>query len=414
MTNTPSPTRSSPVLGRRQVLAASGAAAATLGGIRRARAADPVRIGVINDMTGPYAAISGPGAVIGARMAVADFGGSVLGRPVELLSADHQNKADIGLAIIREWFGPGKVGMVADFSNTSVALGTQPMLAQFDKIAMYTGVGSSILTGEACSARSVHWAHDSYAATRPMIAAMIAQGLDSFYFLVADYTFGDVVANDCSKAIEAGGGKLLGTSRHPLNNSDFAANLLSAKSSGAKVVVLCNAGTDATNAYKQAVEFGIAPALPFLSPIMFMSDIHALGLPAAQGVQFTTSWYWDQNDETRAFAKRFFEQAKYMPNDTHAAIYSAITAYLKAMAAAGTEDATAVMKAIHAMPVNDVFAKNGQVRPDGKMVFDRYLVRAKKPAQSRGGWDELEIVRTIPAAQGFRPLSDHACPLLKA
>jgi branched-chain amino acid transport system substrate-binding protein len=401
-------------IGRRGILAGAAALAAATGLPRRARAADPVRIGVINDMSGPYAGVSGPGAVVGARMAIADYGGSVLGRPVELLSADHQNKADIGLAIIREWFGPGKVGMVADFANTSVALGTQPLLTQFNKIAMYTGVGTSILTGEACSPLSVHWAHDSYAATRPMIAAMVAQGLDSFYFLVADYTFGDVLANDCTKAIAASGGKLLGTSRHPLGTSDFASFLLSARTSGAKVIVLCNAGTDSTNSYKQAVEFGIAPAQTFITPLMFMSDVHALGLPAAQGLQFTTSWYWDQTDETRAFAKRFYDQTKYMPNDTHAAIYSAIGAYLKAIALAGTDEAQAVMKAIHATPVNDVFARNGEVRADGKMVFDRYLVRAKAPAESRGGWDELAVVRTIPAAQGFRPLSDNACPFLKS
>lgn len=398
---------------RRRLLAA-GAALAASPIFRPARAADPLRIGVINDQTGPYAAASGPGSVAAARMAVADFGGQVLGRPVELVSADHQNKPDVGLAILREWFGPGKVRMVADFGNTSVALGVQPLLTEFDRIAMFTSVASSVLTGKACSPLSVQWAHDTYATTAPLINAMLKRGHDTFYFLVADYTFGDVLAGDAINAVKIGGGRLLGTSRHPLATSDFASYLVAAQASGAKVIVLCNGGTDTTNAYKQAVEFGLEKEHIFVTPIMFLSDVHSLGVSTAHDLLFTTSWYWDQNDRTRAWSKRFQSAAGTIPNDTHAATYSAVLSYLRAVAQAGTDDSQPVMKAIRGMTVSDAFAQGGKVRTDGKMIFDRYLARVKQPAESKDEWDLLDILRTIPGNEGFRPLSQSECPMVKA
>jgi branched-chain amino acid transport system substrate-binding protein len=400
--------------GRRALLGAAAGMLAAAVPAGRARAAGPLRIGIINDMNGPYAAVSGPGAVVAARMAVADFGSSVLNRPVEILSADHLNKADVGLATIKEWFGPENVSMVADFGNTSVALGAQPLLTQFDRIAIYTSVGTSILTGKACSPLSIHWAHDSYAMSRPLIRAMIDEGKTTFFFLIADYTFGDIVAADCQAAVTAGGGRLLGSVRHPLGTSDFASQLLAAQASGAQVVVLCNAGTDATNAYKQANEFGLPAKQDFVTPIIFLSDIQALGARMAQKLQFTTSWYWDQTDQTRAWAKRYRAAAGSIPNDTHAATYSAVLNYLRAVSQAGSDEAQTVMKVLHGMTIDDVFTKGGKVRPDGKMVFDRFLVRVKTPAESKGEWDLLTIRRTIPAATGFRPLAESDCPLVKA
>jgi branched-chain amino acid transport system substrate-binding protein len=400
-----------PIIGRRGALAAATGAAFVSA---RTRAAAPLRIGVTNDMSGPYAAASGRGAVIAARMAVSDFGGGVLNRPVEILSADHQNKPDTGLAIIREWFGPGNVSMVCDFGNTPIALGTQPMLTQFNKIAIYTSVASSVLTGKACSPLSAHWAHDTYSTTAPLMKAMLAQGKDTFFFLVADYTFGDILAGDAVNAVKAGGGKLLGTSRHPLATADFASYLLAAQTSGAKVIVLCNGGTDTTNAYKQAVEFGLERTQTFVTPIMFLSDVHSLGVQTAHGMQFTQSWYWDQTDATRAWSKRYQAEAGTMPNDTHAATYSAVLNYLRAVAQANTDEAHAVMKSLKSLTITDVFARDGHVREDGRMMFDRYLTRVKDPDQSKGEWDELEILRVIPAAEGFRPLTDSDCPFIKA
>jgi len=395
--------------GRRAALAGAASMA-----IVRARAAAPLRVGIINDMNGPYAAVSGPGAVVAAKMAAADFGGSVLNRPVEIVSADHLNKADAGLAIVREWFGPGNVSMVADFANTSVGLGVQPMLTQFNKIAIYTSVGSTIFTGKACSPLSIHWAHDTYSTTQPLMRAMMTQGKTSFFFLVADYTFGDILAGDCKAALDAGGGKLLGSIRHPLGTSDFASYLIAAQSSGAQVVVLCDAGTDLTNAYKQAIEFGLPQKQTFVTPIMFLSDVHALGATTGHGLQFTQSWYWDQTDATRAWAKRYQAEMRQMPNDVHAATYSAVLNYLRAIAQAGTDEAQTVMKALKSMTIDDVFTKGGHVRADGKMVFDRFLTKVKSPADSSGPWDLLSIERTIPAADGFRPLSESECPLVKS
>ncbi len=398
---------------RRQVLAGAAALATATALPRRARAANPLRIGVINDMNGPYSAVSGPGGVTAARMAIADAGGTVLNRPIELLSADHLNKADVGLAIVKEWFGPGNVAVAVDFANTSVALGVQPLLAPMNKIALYTSIGTSVLTGKACSPLSVHWAHDTYAATAPLIRAMLAQGKTSFFFMIADYTFGDILAGDALAAVKAGGGKIAGTVRHPLASSDFASYLVAAQASGAEVVVMCNAGTDATNAYKQAIEFGLPAKQIFVTPLMFLSDVHSLGPAVAGGLQFTNSWYWDQSDETRAWSKRFKDLAGTIPNDAHVATYSAVLHYLRAVGKAGSDESQTVMKAMHAAEVNDVFAKKGKIRVDGKMVFDRYLFRAKTPAESKGEWDLLEKVRVIPAEGGFRPLAESECGFVK-
>ena len=397
-------------ISRRQALAVTGATFVA----SRARAAAPVRIGVINDMSGPYADIGGRGSVVAAQMAAADFGGSVIGRPVEILGADHLNKPDVGLPLIREWFGPGGVGMVCDFGNTPVALGTQPMLTQFNKIAIYTSVVSAVLTGKACSPLSAHWAHDSYGTTVPLMRDMVAKGQDTFFFLVADYTFGDIMAADSTEAIKRAGGRLVGATRHPMASSDFASYLLAAQTSGAKVIVMCNGGTDTTNAYKQAVEFGLDKTQSFVAPLLFLSGVHSLGVQTAHGLQFTQSWYWDQTDETRAWSKRYKSVMGTMPNDTHAAMYSAVLNYLRAMAQAGTEEAHAVMASLKALKINDVFAKDGFVRKDGKMIFDRYLARVKKPEQSTGEWDTMEILGTIPAAEGFRPLSESECSFIKA
>jgi branched-chain amino acid transport system substrate-binding protein len=379
-----------------------------------AQPAAPVRIGVLGDFSGPYSGISGAGSVTAARLAIADFGGSVLGRPIEIVTGDHLNKPDLGLSIVREWFGPGNVSMITDVANTAIALGIQPLLTETHRIALYTTVGSSELIGKACSPLSVLWGQDTWANTVAPIRALLKQGKTSYFLIAADYAFGKVLENDATTAIQAGGGKVLGVARHPLHASDFSSLLLSAQSSGADVVMLLNGGGDFTNSFKQAVEFRLTQKQAVVGPIVFLSDIHSLGLETAKGLQFMQSWYWDQNDATRAWAKRYFAEQKTMPNDTHASGYSAVLQYLRAVQRAKTDDAEAVMAALRATTISDMFTPDGHIRTDGKMVFDRFLVKVKAPAESKGEWDCLGIASTVPAAEGFRPLSESECRLVRA
>lgn len=380
----------------------------------RAQAADPVRVGVLGDFSGPYSYITGEGCAVAARMAAADVGGTVLGRPIEIVTADHMNKADTGLAIVREWFGPGNVQMVTSVGNSAIAFGIQPMLTQMHRVALYTSVGNPDLIGKACSPNSALWALDNWAATVAPVRAQLKAGAKRFFFIAVDYAFGKTLEADATAAITAGGGTVVGTARHPLNNADFSSHLIAAKSSGAEVVMLLNGGTDFVNSYKQAIEFQLPPAQTVIAPIVYLGDIDGLGLEIAQGLQFSQSWYWDLNDTTRAWSARFGALRNRMPADTEAGTYSAVLQYLHAVAAAGTDAAEPVMEALRAMTVRDVFTSDGHLRADGRFQFDRYLVRAKSPSESKGRWDYLTVTGTVAAANGFKPLAETGCGYVKS
>ena len=399
---------------KRRTLLTGAAALALAPRVARAQASGPLRIGVLGDFSGPYAAISGDGSAAAARFAIADVGGKVLGRPVEVVTADHQNKADIGLGIVRQWFGPGNVSMVIDVANSAIALGMQPMLTEMHRIALYTAVGNSNLIGPACTPLSVLWALDNWSSTVVPIRALQKRGANTFFLIAADYAFGKSLETDATTAINAGGGKVLGSVRHPINSSDFSSYLLAAQASGADVVMLLNGGNDFVNSFKQAAEFRLTRNQTVVAPIVFLSDIHSLGLELAQGLQFASAWYWDQNDASRAWAKRYFAQRQSMPNDTHAAAYSAVLQYLHAVERAGTDQAEPVMAALRSVPVTDMFATDAHIRADGKMAFDRYLMRVKRPEESRAPWDYLAVASTVAAADAARPLSESACPLVHA
>ncbi|HYM02229.1 MAG TPA: ABC transporter substrate-binding protein, partial [Stellaceae bacterium] len=332
---------------------------------------DVVRIGVLNDQSGLYADLGGSGSVVAAQMAVEDFGGKVLGKPVEVVFADHQNKADIGASIAREWFDVGKVDMVIDFDNSSVALAVEQLAKERDRIAIATAVGTTDFTGKACSPTGISWTYDSYALTTSLARSVLAKGLDTWFFITVDYAFGHSLEADTTRAVLAGGGKVLGNVRHPLSTSDFSSYLLQAKASGAKVVALANGGGDMTTATKQANEFGLPHGgQTLVSLLVFITDVHSLGLQAAQGLTFVTAFYWDRDADSRAWSKRFFERHKAMPTMAQASVYSATVHYLRAIAAAGTDEARAVMAKMRDVPVNDFYAKNARIRADGRLVHD--------------------------------------------
>jgi len=404
----------------RSPLATAAAAAAVLAGLTApaAQAQDKisdgvVKIGLLNDMSGVYADIVGPGAVIAAKMAIADFGSKVLGKPIELIVADHQNKADVTAAKAREWFDTQKVDMLGDVAATAPALAALNVAKQKNKIALFPSAASSRLSNEDCSAVSVHWTYDTYALAAGTGRGVVKTGGDTWYFLTADYAFGTNLEKDTTEVIKAEGGKVLGAVRHPLNASDFSSFLLQAQSSKAKVVGLANAGGDMINSIKAANEFGITKNQKLAALLVFINDIHSIGLPVAQGMLLTEAFYWDMNEETRKWSRRFFEQHKKMPNMAQAGIYSGITHYLKAVQAAGTDETTAVMAKMKATPVNDFMTKNGKIREDGRLIRDMYVFEVKKPSESNYPWDYYKLKATIPAEQAFIPLSRSVCPLVK-
>ncbi|MGO8917954.1 MAG: ABC transporter substrate-binding protein [Stellaceae bacterium] len=375
---------------------------------------DVVRIGVLNDQSGLYADLAGPGSVIAARMAVEDAGGSVRGKPVEIVVADHQNKADVGAAIARQWFDVDKVDMVIDFDNSSVALAVEQIAKERNRVAIATAVGTTDFTGKACSPTAISWTYDSYALTTSLARALTQKGLDSWFFVTVDYAFGHSLEADTTRAVLAAGGRVLGSVRHPLNTADFSSYLLQAKASGAKVVALADGGGDMINATKQANEFGLPQGgQTLVSLLVFITDVHSLGLEAAQGLTFVTAFYWDRTPESRAWAKRFFERHKAMPTMAQASVYSAIRHYLRAIDAAGTDEAGRVMAKMRELPVNDFYATNGRIRLDGRLLHDMYLVRVKPPAASKMPWDYYEMLGTIPAEQAFQALDAGGCPLVK-
>jgi branched-chain amino acid transport system substrate-binding protein len=372
---------------------------------------DVVKIGILTDMSGVYAGVGGKGSVIAAEMAIADFGGKVAGKPIQVVSADHQNKADIGAGKAREWFDTQGVDMINDLLNSGVGIAVQKLGAEKKRITINNGAGSTALTGKECSPYGIHYAYDTYALAKGTATALMKQGMDSWYFLQADYAFGQALQGDAAKIVQALGGKVAGTVKHPLSSTDFSSYLLQAQSSGAKVVGLANAGGDFVNAVKQAKEFGLKQTIVGL--LVFDSDVKALGLNAAQGMKFTTAYSWELNPEMEAFGKKFFAKAGFMPTMDHAGVYSSTMHYLNAIKAAGTDDADAVMKKMRETPVNDFFAKKGVIREDGRFVHDMYLVEVLKPSESKGQWDQLKLVATIPGEQAFKPLSASECALVK-
>ena len=375
---------------------------------------DVVRIGVLNDQSNVYADLGGTGSVIAARMAIEDVRGKVLGKPIDLLVADHQSKADVGASIARQWFDADKVDLIIGFDNSSVALAVEQVAFQKNRIAIAGAIGTTAFTGKACTPNEAAWVYDAYALTNTLARSVVGRGQNTWFFITVDYSLGHSLEADATAAVVASGGKVLGSARHPLNTSDFSAYLLQAQASGAKVVALANAGGDMTNATKQANEFGLASnGQTVVSLLTFITDVNSVGLKAAQGLTFVTAFYWDRDDESRAWSKRFFELHKRMPTMAQAAIYSAIRHYLRAIEAAGTDEAKAVMAKMREIPVNDFYTKNGRVREDGRMVHDMYSVQVKTPEESTGPWDYYKILSTIPGDQAFRPLDEGGCPLVK-
>jgi branched-chain amino acid transport system substrate-binding protein len=376
--------------------------------------ADQVRIGVLTDMTAAFSDISGPGAIVAVQMAVEDFGGKVLGKPIAILSADHQNKPDIGSAIAREWFDRQGVVMVQDVMNSAVALAVMNLAVSADRVAIVNGASTSAITNDKCTPNSVHYTWDTYALAKSTGEAVVKRGGDSWFFLTVDFAYGHALAHDTGEFVKAAGGRVLGEVRHPLNAQDFSSYLVQAQSSGAKVIGLANGGADTINAVKTAGEFGITRSGRSLAALGYnLNDTAALGLQQAQGLLFTEAFYWDRTDETRAWSQRFFDRFGKMPTSTQAGDYSSTMHYLRAVEAAGTSEARAVMSKMRDLPINDFFAHDAHIRIDGRMVHDMYLAQVKSPAESKGPWDFYTILATIPGDEAFRPLAESACPLVK-
>lgn len=372
---------------------------------------DVVKIGILNDQSGLYADLAGAGSVQAARMAIEEFGGQVLGKKIELVWADHQNKADIGAGIARAWFDREGVDAIADFSNSSVGFAVQGLANERKKITL-VAAGSSDFTGKACSPFSTQWVYNSYSNGYGLARLLASRGMDSVYLLTVDYTFGHAFANDVRTAVTENGGKVLGEVRFPLNSFDLSSYLLQAQASKAKLIVTAAAGSDMTSTVKQANEFGITPGQALAAPAVFITDVNSMGLQAAQGLQFVTAFYWDRTPDSRAWAEKFFARQKAMPSMTQAGVYSAVRHYLKAVEAAKTDDAVAVAAKMRELPVRDMNIENGRVREDGQVMHDMYLVEVKKPDESRRAWDYYKVLTTVPADQAFQALADSACPLV--
>jgi branched-chain amino acid transport system substrate-binding protein len=380
-----------------------------------AQSKPPLKLGGILDMSGLYADITGAGSETAAKMAAEDFGGEVLGRKIEIIAADHLNKADLSANIARDMFDNQGVEMVFDVAASATALAALEIAKARGKIMMFNGPGSIRLTNEACGPYSVHYVFDTFAQANVTGLATVKQGLDSWFFLTADYAFGQDLEKDTTNVVLKSGGKVVGSVRHPINTSDFSSYLLQAQSSKAKVVGLANAGGDTINAIKQAAEFGLTKSGgQKLSPLLaFVTDVDSVGLETAQGLLLAEAFYWDLNDDTRAFSKRFMERVKRVPTSAQAGVYSSVTHYLKAVKAAGTTDAAAVIKVMKETPINDFFASNGRIREDGRMVHDMYLFEVKKPSESKGRWDDYKLLATIPGNEAFQSLEQSRCPLVK-
>lgn len=399
-----------------------GACALSLGGTAYAQAQtkatvsdDLVKVGLILDMSGLYADVTGRGSATAAQMAIDDFGGKVLGRKIELVVADHQNKADIAANKAREWFDTDRVDAILDVAASAPALAVLEVAKQKNRIVVFSGPGTERLTNDLCTPISVHYAYDTYALANTTARAMVQRGGKSWYFLTADYAFGHTLQDSATTVVNETGGKVLGAARHPIGASDFASYLLQAQASKAQVVGLANAGGDSVNAIKAAHEFGLTRdnKQKLAGLLLYINDIHAIGLKTAAGLVLTEAFYWDMNDATRKWSRRYFDKLKKMPNMSQAGVYSSVMHYLKAVQAAGTDETAAVMKQMKAMPIQDFFTSNGRIREDGRMVHDMYLFEVKTQAESKYPWDYYKVLATVPGDQAFIPPSKSKCPLLK-
>lgn len=391
----------------------ASAAALLLAGVASAQEVKPFRIAVLNDQSTVYSDASGKGSIIAAQLAIDDFGGTVLGRPIELLSADHQNKTDIASGIVRDWFDNKDVQAIFDLQVSSVALAAVALTEKANKVAMISSSGSSQLTGKNCSPNSVHWTYDTYAISRALPAALVSQGLDDWYFVIVDYAFGHAMESDFTDALGELGANIVGSVRVPLATPDFSSSLLSAQSSGADVVLLGSGGSDAVLQLKQASEFGLKQTQQLVSPASMMTEIIGAGLDIAQGLYVTESFYWDMNEETRAWSKRYVEQHGKPANMLQAGNYGSVLHYLKAVEKAGTTDGDAVVKAMKEIKINDFMTKDGWVREDGRAMRDMHVFQVKEASESKYPFDFYKLVETIPAEKVFRPLSEGECPFIK-
>ncbi len=374
---------------------------------------DVIRIGIITDMSGLYSDLDGPAGVEAIKMAVADLGGAVNGKKIEVVSADHQNKADVAAGKAREWFDTQGVDVLIGGTNSGANLAMAKVAAEKKKPFIVVGAASSALTNEQCSPYTVHYAYDTVALAKGTGNAVVKAGGKTWYFLTADYAFGAALQNDTAAVVKAAGGTVVGSVKHPLSASDFSSFLLQAQSSKAQILGLANAGGDTINAIKAANEFGVTKTMKLAGLLVFINDIHSLGLKTTQGMYLTDSWYWNQNAETRAWGRKFFEKIKRMPSSIQAADYSATLTYLNAVKAAGTDDADKVLAQMKKTKINDVFAKNGYVREDGRMVHDMYLMQVKTPAQSTEPWDYYNVVEVIKGEAAWTTKAESKCALWK-
>jgi branched-chain amino acid transport system substrate-binding protein len=377
-----------------------------------AEATGALKLGVLTDMSSLYADNGGPGSVVAAQMAVDDFGGSVLGRKIEIVAADHQNKADIGSVITRRWIDNENVEAILDVPNSAVALAVQGITREKKKLFLATGAATSRLTGDECSQTGIHWTYDTHALSQGTTKAVTKFGVKTWYFLSADYSLGAQLEADSRKVIDAAGGKVVGSVKHPINTPDFSSFLLQAQSSQAEAIALADAGGDFINAIKQAGEFGVTKSQKLVGLLVFIADINSLGLQSAQGLVLSSAFYWDLNDDTRAWSKRFIEKTNKVPTMIHAGTYGAVTHYLKAVAAVGATDGPLVAAKMREMPVSDFMTSNGKIREDGRLVRDMYLFRVKSPEESKYRFDYYQLLATIPGNEAFKPQEEGGCPLL--
>jgi branched-chain amino acid transport system substrate-binding protein len=398
---------------RQSILGAGIGAALILALPAAAQVSDNVvKIGILNDQSGVYADFGGKWSVEAAKMAAEDFGGKVLGAPIEVVSSDHQNKPDVAITTARQWYDVDKVDAIMELTTSSVALAVQGLSKEKKKIDVVTGAATAVLTGEQCSPYGFHWAYDTRALAVGTGAALVKQGGDTWFFLTADYAFGYSLQDETSKYVTSKGGKVVGSVRHPLNTSDFSSFLVQAQGSKAKVIGLANAGGDTINSVKQAAEFGIVAGGQRLAGLlMTLAEVNGLGLQAAQGLVLTEGYYWDLDDTSREFANRYIKRTGRMPNMVHAGTYSAVLQYLKAIQAAGTDETEAVARKMHELPVQDFFARQGKVQANGRMVHDMYLFEVKAPKDSKGAWDYYKHLATIPGDEAFATAAESGCKL---
>jgi branched-chain amino acid transport system substrate-binding protein len=399
----------------RRIVAAGFAAVVALAGAAQAQnLPDTIKIGVLTDMSSLYADNGGPGSVVAGQLAIDDFGGTLLGKKIQLVSADHQNKPDLASSIARQWFDDQGVQMIADLTTSSVGLAVQEIARAENKVIINSGAASSDLDGKACAPTALHWVYNTVALANGTGAAVVKAGGDTWFFITADYAFGHALERDTTAVVTANGGKVVGSVNVPINSADFSSFLLQAQQSGAKIIGLANAGGDTQNSIKQAAEFGIVAGGQKLAGLLiFVADVHSLGLQTAQGLQLTESFYWDQDDQTRAWSKKFFDKTNKEPTMIQAGVYSSILHYLEAVKATGSIDGPTVIKELKSKPINDFLIRNGHIRDDGMLVHDMYLYEVKKPSESKGPWDLYKLISTIPGEEAYKRPHGNECPLVK-